>query len=146
VLRIYLDANVWSRLFDDQTQIRIRREAEAFFKILEAVYQRHKCLIVGSLILDDEIEQIEEKWKRRSVKAIVDLFVSERIKWFSRSLQREIKAMGLKDKDAIHLAFAINNSDYFITCDDRILNKKVEIEKRYSIKVVNPIEFVEEEL
>jgi predicted nucleic acid-binding protein len=146
VLRIYLDANVWSSPFDEQTQVRIRREAEAFFKILEATYQRHKCLIVGSLILDDEIEQIEEEWKRGSVKAIVDLFVSERIDRFSRSLQREIKALGLKDKDAIHLAFAINNSDYFITCDDKILHKKVEIEKRYSIKVVNPPEFVEEEL
>jgi predicted nucleic acid-binding protein len=146
MLKIYLDTNVWSRAFDEQSQVKIRRETEAFFKILEGTYYQRKYVIIGSLILEDEIEQIEEKDKRGAVKAIVDIFVAGKIEKFSKSLQEEIKALGLKDKDAMHLAFAIGNSDYFITCDDEILNSRREIEKRYRIKVVNPVEFVREAL
>lgn len=144
MLRIYLDTNVWGRPFDSQTQERIREETEAFFKILEGAYYKRKHKIIGSLIVEDEIEQIEENEKKEAVKAMVELFVAEKIDDFSESLQREIKALGLKDKDAFHLAFAVDNSDYFITCDDEILDKKRKIEKRYGIKVVNPVEFVEE--
>ena len=143
MLRIYLDTNVWSRPFDEQTQGRIKRETEAFFRILD--YHQRKYEIIGSLILEDEIEQIESE-KREAVRAIANLFVAEKITEFSESLQREIKALGLKDKDALHLAFAINNSDYFITCDDEILNKGKRIERRYGIKVVNPTEFIKEVL
>ncbi len=142
MVRIYLDTNVWSRPFDEQKQERTREEAAAFFKILEGSYYHLKYEIIGSLILKDEIEQIAEKEKREMVKDIVDIFVDEKIDKFSESLQREIKTLGLKDKDAIHLAFAVANSDYFITCDDEILGKRKEIAKKYRIKVVNPVEFV----
>ncbi|MFH1774346.1 MAG: hypothetical protein ABH874_05245 [Methanobacteriota archaeon] len=146
MLKIYLDTNVWGRAFDEQLQMRVAEETEAFFKILEGAYYQRKYSIVGSSILDDEIEQIEEKDKREVVEAIVDLFVADKIEKFSRSLHGGIKALGLKDKDAMHLAFAIDNSDYFITCDDEILYRKREIEKRYKIKVVDPVEFVREVL
>lgn len=146
MLRVYLDSNVWSRAFDEQLQAGVKEEAEAFLRILEGAYYQRKYKIVGSAILDDEVEQIEEKEKRLAVKAIAEIFAAEKIDKFSKSLQEEIKALGLKDKDAMHLAFAIGNSDYFITCDDEILNKGEKIEKRYRIKVVNPVEFVREVL
>ncbi len=101
MFRIYLDTNVWGRPFDAQTQ-RIRKEAEAFFEILEGAYQ-HKYEIIGTLILEDEIEQMEEKEKREAVKVIVEIYVAEKITKFSESLQKEIKALGLKDKDAIQI-------------------------------------------
>lgn len=144
MLRIYLDTNVWSRPFDEQISERIVEETEAFFKILEGIYYQRRYEVIGSPILEDEIEQIEEKEKRKAVKALADIFVSEKIKELSKSLQGEIKTLGLKDKDALHLAFAVNNSEYFISCDDEILSKRKEIEKRYKIKVVNPIEFIKE--
>ncbi|MFQ5800644.1 MAG: hypothetical protein ACE5HH_02850 [Candidatus Hydrothermarchaeales archaeon] len=144
--RIYLDTNVWGRPFDEQREKKIREESKAFFKILESCYYGQEHVIVGSLILDDEIEQIKDEGKKEAVKAIVDLFAAEKIDRFSKSLQREIKEAGLKDKDALHLAFALENSDYFITCDDEILNIRKDIKKRYGIEVVNPVEFVKEEL
>lgn len=146
MLRIYLDTNVWGRPFDDQSFERIREEAEAFFRILEEAYYQQKHVIIASLILDDEIAQIEEKEKREAVEALVDIFTAEKIRKFSKSLQMEIKAQGLKDKDAMHFAFAVGNSDYFITCDDKILDGRKGIEKRYKIKVVNPVEFIKEAL
>lgn len=145
MLRIYLDTNMWGRPFDEQSLLRIKEEAKAFFKILEGIHQ-WKYEIIGSLILEDEIEQIEEREKREAVKTIVDLFVTEKIRKFSKSLQEEIKLLGLKDKDAMHMAFAIGTSDYFITGDDKILDKRKEIEKRYKIRVVSPVVFVREVL
>ncbi len=133
------------RPFDEESQARIKEEAVAFFEILEGVHQR-KYELIGSLILDDEIEQIEETDKREAVKALVNLFVGDKIQKFSKSFHEEIKLLGLKDKDAMHMAFAIGNSDYFITCDDEILNRKAQIENAYDIKVVSPVGFVKEVL
>lgn len=145
MLRVYLDTNVWGRPFDEQSQRRIIEEGEAFFRILEGAHQR-KFVIVGSLMLEDEISQIDDKEKREAVEDIVELFVNERVEKFSKSLFLEIKSLGLKDKDAVHLAFAVGNSDYFITCDDKIINKGDGIEKKFGIKVVSPVEFVKEVL
>ncbi len=136
---------MWGRPFDDPSQVRIKEEAEAFFEILEGVHQR-KYEIIGSLILDDEIEQIEEVQEKEAVKAIVNLFIGDKIRKFSKSFHEETKLLGLKDKDAMHMVFAIGNSDYFITCDDEILNRKSQIEDAYDIKVVSPVGFAKEVL
>ncbi len=129
--RIYLDTNVWGRPFDDQSHDRIREETVAVFKILEEVHLRRRYDIISSLILEDESEQIEGKEKREAVKAIIDLFITKTIDKFSESLYREIKALGLKDKDAMHLAFAVGNSDYFITCDDEMLKRRNILEEKH---------------
>lgn len=144
MLQLYLDTNVWGRPFDEQTQDRIQKETNAFFKILEGVQYLQIYKIIGSLILDDEIEQIEGSMKKEAVKTLVDLFIIQKIDTFSISLQSELKEIGLKEKDALHIAFAIDNVDYFITCDDEILSKSQEIERRFEIKVLNPVKFVRE--
>ena len=60
---------------------------------------------------------------------------------FSRA--SELKVSGLKDIDALHLAFAeIQKAEYFITCDDEILRKSSGIALR--VKVANPVRFVED--
>jgi predicted nucleic acid-binding protein len=52
-VRIYLDTSVYSRPFDDQSQDRVRQEAEAFVEILAAV-------VVGRLIcLNSDILRLE---------------------------------------------------------------------------------------
>jgi predicted nucleic acid-binding protein len=53
---------------------------------------------------------------------------------------QEIQKLGIKPKDALHIACAVSlGCDYFITTDNGILNKTVE-----NIKIVNPIDFVRE--
>jgi len=48
---------------------------------------------------------------------------------------------GLKPRDALHLACAIKGgADYFLTCDDKIIRRAIDI----SMKVLNPVIFVEE--
>jgi len=49
-----------------------------------------------------------------------------------------LKQIGLKAKDALHVASAIEGkAQYFLTTDDKILNKLFT-----EIKVIDPIEFV----
>jgi len=51
-----------------------------------------------------------------------------------------LKQIGLKAKDALHVASAIEGkAQYFLTTDDKILNK---LSKFTEIKVIDPIEFV----
>jgi predicted nucleic acid-binding protein len=53
---------------------------------------------------------------------------------------QEIMKLGIKAKDALHVACTIKSEcDYFITTDDRLINKTVE-----NIAVINPIDFVRE--
>lgn len=144
-IKIYLDTNVWCRTFDKQTQQRIIDEGEAFLKILGKVHAEREYAIIGSLILDDEVKQIKGRRKRDAVKTIMALFISQKVRSFSKSTVRDLKTLGLKDKDALHLAFALHDSaKYFITTDDYISKRKNDIEKKYKIKVKNPIEFIEE--
>jgi predicted nucleic acid-binding protein len=50
----------------------------------------------------------------------------------------ELMELGLRQKDAAHIACAIYaNADYFITTDKKILNKAIT-----EIRIVNPIDFV----
>ena len=51
-----------------------------------------------------------------------------------------IMGLGIKAKDALHLACAVSSGcDYFITTDDKLTNKTVS-----NIIIINPIDFVRE--
>jgi len=143
--RIYLDTNVWCRPFDKPSK-RILKEVEAFFEILEGASAKRYTLI-GSVVLDVEVGNIEKEEKKVAVEGLMSLFISQKVLEVSESEQREIrKSMGLKIPDASHITCAIRGkSEYFISCDDEILRKGKEIEKRYGIKVCNPIEFIRRE-
>jgi len=53
-------------------------------------------------------------------------------------LAEDIERIGVKSKDALHLACAIfSNCKYFITTDAKMLNKSIE-----GITVINPIDFI----
>ena len=143
MVQIYLDTNIWGRLFDVPTQ-RIIQETNAFFNILERVFEG-KLTIVSSVVLDVEVGNIEEKEKKTAIEQLITLFVSEKIYAIPNSKSKEIKeVMGLKLPDASHIACAIKGGcKYFISCDNEILSKGREIEKSYGIKVCNPTEFIE---
>jgi len=51
---------------------------------------------------------------------------------------KELEQLGIKTKDAMHIACAIEaKSDYFITTDKKVLNKSVA-----DVTIINPMEFV----
>jgi len=57
------------------------------------------------------------------------------------SQAKAIQILGLKSKDALHLACALSGScDFFLSTDDLIIKKMAGFEK---IKVLDPINFLE---
>jgi len=145
MLKIYLDTNVWCRPFDDPSK-RVVEETNAFLKILEMAYES-RFNISGSIILDIEIDRIEGEEKRKAIRQLIPLFISEKEYEISETNLNEIKStIHLCFPDASHLACAIKQKcKYFLTCDDELLMKKEEIERNYQIKVRNPINFLLEE-
>ena len=93
--RIYLDTNVWCRPFDKPSE-RISKEVEAFFAILEGGSSKRYALI-GSVVLDVEVGNIEKKEKKVAVEELLALFISQKVLEVSASEQREIReSVGLK--------------------------------------------------
>lgn len=90
-----------------------------------------------------EFENSENPYQIRKVNihkwkdvAFISAKGSDKVK---QKMEEYIKR-GIKPKDALHLAFAINESvDYFITTDRGLLKKNI-----IEINVINPIDFVNE--
>lgn len=123
----------------------------AFISILELAETR-KVSIVNSDILEDEIEEILSQEKRSEIQMLMTIcekFVelSDEIVDFAKELQKNCNLSG---GDALHLASACDSAQFFLTCDDFILEKTKCIEelikkKGYALRVENPIDFIEEE-
>ncbi len=139
-LKIYLDNCCFNRPFDDQTHIRIRIETEAKLHIQSKIVQQD-FLLAWSYILDYENSRnpfynrktIIEKWKFRAFIQVVE-------NPMVLSNAKQIEKLGIRPKDALHIACAMEaNCDYFITTDDGIINK---LTTNKLIKVLNPIEII----
>jgi predicted nucleic acid-binding protein len=139
-MRIYMDNCCLNRPFDGQSQVRIRLETEAKLRIQERIVAG-EIELAWSYILDyenaaspfDERRAAVSAWRRRSV---VD--VSE-----TPALVEEAKSLallGLRSKDALHVACAIEaGCDFFLTTDDILLKKLADYNR---IVVADPTAFV----
>jgi len=139
-IKIYLDNCVFNRPFDEQTSIRIKLETEAKLYIQNRISE-NVIELVWSYILEYENEQnpfIERKeaikeWKNL---AVIDIEENEII----LKKAKELMKIGLKSKDALHIACAIEGkAEYFLTTDDKILKKGKHIKE---IKIIDPLEFI----
>jgi hypothetical protein len=138
--KIYLDNCCYNRPFDDQAQIKIRLETEAKLFIQSGI-REGRYILVWSYMLDYENSDNPYDEKRISIdpwKEIAQDYCpsSDVILLNGQKIMRH----GIKSKDALHIACAINRScDYFITTDRKLTNKKIT-----GIRIINPIEFVTE--
>jgi hypothetical protein len=69
-MRVYLNTNIYGRLFDDLTQDRILKESIASTKILRLAFLRLIPIMTSDVLLT-EISLIEDCSKRELVEAIV---------------------------------------------------------------------------
>jgi len=136
---IYFDLCCFNRPFDEQSDIVIRLETEAKLFIQQLVRDR-KLNLAWSAMLDYENQFNPSTEVRRKIAdwkwfAAVDTDVDD----FIRNKLTELMALGIKHKDAMHIAGAIaGKADFFITVDKRLLNKSVK-----KITILNPLTFVE---
>lgn len=137
--RVYLDTSIYNRPFDDQTQPKIFLETQAVILILQMV-EAKVIELVSSSVLDYENSRnpfaINQQTMQRYLNmATIKKYVNEEIKQRAEQLEQQ----GLKAIDALHVACAeASNSDYFITCDQRLINRCRELR----LQVINPNNFI----
>lgn len=150
---IYLDTNVYSRPFDDQTQPDIQEEANAFLKIIAEV-KANKLGLLCSDILDFEVQNILSEEKRTKVEDYLGLCTkhlenSDEVLNVSKRIENNCP---IRARDALHIASAIlGQARYFLSCDRKVTQKKqgrcyrrvARIYHQEYFSVMNPILFVE---
>jgi len=141
-VRVYLDNCCFNRPFDDQRQTRVRLEAEAKLCIQEHI--RDGTLeLAWSYILDFENNANPFEERRTTISgwrqyATIDVEETPPILQQARALVD----LGLKAKDALHIACAIAvECAYFVTTDDEILKRGQNVQ---GITVLDPTSFVRE--
>jgi predicted nucleic acid-binding protein len=137
--KIYLDTSAYNRPFDNQTQPKIFLESQAVAIILQMI-ETELFQLVSSSVLEYENSRnpypIKQEAMNRSLKmAQLRQEVNEPIQQRAEQLEHN----GLKAIDALHVACAeAVGSDWFITCDKRLINRCSGL----TMKVVNPVDFV----
>jgi predicted nucleic acid-binding protein len=146
-MKIYLDACCLNRPFDDQSQPRVRLEAEAVSLILEKLTQG-EWEWIGSEVLLYEVGQNPDLENRQRALAFASLArqvveINEKILRHAEGLEEA----GFDAYDAIHLSSAEHGkADVFLTTDDQILVVSARKKSLFSFKVENPVKWLEEVL
>ena len=140
---LYLDMNVYNRPFDNQTQWRNRMETLASQTIFQLA-QTLQLEIVWSFMLEYENSLNPFVDRQEEIKLLSKLAsrVIEPEDCITHLAQQLTQQVGMKNKDAIHLACAdCFGCDFFITCDDKLTHKA----KRFHLKVrvCGPIDFLQ---
>ena len=129
---------------DSKTQIRIALEAEAVVGILN-LFESGKVDIIASEVLLYEINRSPNSIRQEYAHEVLSraqtfVMLTEEV----AKQAREFDKQGIKPLDALHLASAeYAQVDYFCTCDDLLL-KKANGLAGIKIKVVSPVELIEE--
>jgi len=121
-VRVYLDVCCLNRPFDDQSQERIRLEAEAVLAVLRRV-ESGVWELVGSEAVDFEISRLPDLERSQRVLALARLAIGKvTLDGAIARRAAELVSNGLKPLDALHVSCAEDaGADVFLTTDDRLL-------------------------
>lgn len=140
-MRVYLDTSVLNRPFDDQSQVKIFLETQAFLLILTLIESQQIALVSSSIL---EYENSRNSRLERANAVNLWLSLSKTYQKLTPEIRLRAKAleeMGVKPLDALHIASAeASRSDYFLTCDKRLINRCQALD----LKVMNPTYFITE--
>jgi predicted nucleic acid-binding protein len=137
-----LDNCCFNRPFDDQSQARIRLEAEAKLEMQERIKDK-RIELAWSYILDYE-NQANPFEERRDVIARWKAAAAANVEETDALVQqaRDVASQGLHAKDALHVACAVAaGCDFFLTTDDFVVKK---MRGFAGIAVMDPTQFVVE--
>ena len=144
---VYLDTSVYNRPFDDQDQIRIKLETEAFLSIVDRAV-KGGISIIGSSVVTYENSRNPFIERREQVSS----YLSVALKWLkvSKSIKGRAAALessGIDSLDAMHLACAeAGGAAYFVTCDDAVIRKAKQQKYHLALEVCSPLDFVVKEV
>ena len=144
-LKCYLDMCVFNRPFDDQSALRVKLETVACQMIFEKI-QKKEVELVWSFMLEFENE-LNPFTERKSEISLLSRLAGHIVEPSQDILAKaeEVEQCGIKGNDAVHLACAlISDCGYFVTCDDRIIQRSESLDLR--IFVCIPLEFIRKEV
>jgi predicted nucleic acid-binding protein len=137
--KIYLDTSAYNRPFDDQAQPKIFLEAQAVAIILQML-EAGTVELISSLVLEYENSRNPSLINRVAMNRYLQMAeLRQEINEEIRQRSKQLEHNGVKAMDALHVACAeAAGSDYFITCDKRLINRCLAL----TMKVLNPVDFV----
>lgn len=142
--RIYLDVCALCRPFDEQRQARIRLETNAVLLICEHIKSESLRMIVSPAHYL-EIKAIAQRQEARQILEFLRHYGSlPHYDMLKGKIRAEILHQNrLGPGDAAHIAFAEQEADVFITCDDALMRKCRT--RAIQIPVIGPLEFCAQE-
>ncbi|MBL8176747.1 MAG: PIN domain-containing protein [Bryobacterales bacterium] len=145
-MKVYLDACCLSRLTDDQSQARIREEAEAVEQVLAGV-RRGVVELLSSEALEDEVRRNPSQERRREAQTTLPLAVTSIETDEVIALRAQgLVGLGYGPFDALHLAAAESaGADVLLTTDDRFLKRTARKLGNPRIPVRNPLSWIKEQ-
>ena len=142
-MRFYFDSCCYSRLYDDQTQIKIYMESEAILNLIN-ICKQNNDEIIGSPALDFELDQIDNIDKREKLKYFYQQIITEVVEYNENILNRVRKLTEItkiRTLDSLHLAFSeIYKIDILLTTDSKFENACSKMDLR--VKVINPVNYL----
>jgi len=123
-MKVYMDNCCYYRPFDNQSQDRIRIEADAILAILERC-NAGKWSLLGSEVVEFELLRARDESKLKNATALYSS-VAESLQVTSLVRQRanELQKKGLKPLDSLHVAVAeFGNVAVHLTTDDELIKK-----------------------
>jgi predicted nucleic acid-binding protein len=143
-MKVYFDTCSLHRPLDNKAPLRVALEAEAILGLL-AKCEVGELTLVSSEVLSLEVDRnpqpqrkayVSSILKQAQIVIVVDDVIEKRAKI--------LESRGFKAFDALHIASAESGAvDYFCSCDDRLL-KKSRHQSDLAVKVLSPLELVNE--
>jgi predicted nucleic acid-binding protein len=143
-MKVYLDTCSIQRPLDDQTQIRIRLEAEAVLGVIALVESKQLELLSSEVLVFESQRTTNLSRREFALEIFANASQVVQVDASIQNRAKQLVARRVMALDALHLAAAeAGNADYFCTCDDKLLKKARRL-CAATIKVVSPIELLEE--
>ena len=143
MISVYLDVCCLNRPFDDQSQERVRLEADAIKSITRRM-DNSELIGVGSTAVLTEIDNNrdqERKAQLHKTASAVKKFIKVEEKQNQRAI--ELQGMGFHFFDALHIACAEEAGvDVLLTTDDRFLRLASRLGKQLTVRVANPVNWL----
>jgi predicted nucleic acid-binding protein len=131
---------------DDQSQLRIRREAEAIESILVRI-ERGVWALISSEALEDEVNRNPSDERRLESEMLLSLATSMiQIGTGVEQRAKQLAALGYGSYDALHLAAAESaGADVLLSTDDSFLNRTARGIGDPLLPVRNPLSWLKEQ-
>ena len=147
VVKLYLDVCCLQRPFDDQTQARIRLEAEAIKLILDRI-EDGQFEWLTSEVVDYEIAQNPDAERALKARLLADHAGTKVIVDIDETTRAgELERLGFNGFDALHLACAESGAaDVLLTTDDKLMKRASRVSTKLDVRVANPLQWARENM